>query len=184
MGLLSGYLGGAVDLIAQRVLDIMQGLLLLVLALVMAAALGPSLPNVILTISIPLIPFAARVIRSSTLSIREMTYIEAGRAIGGGGGRIAFRHTLPNTLGPFIVLTTAQLGSAILVESPLSFLGLSVPEPYPSWGRMLSVSAVEFAQRAPWVVIFPGVAISLAVFGSNLLGDALRDILDPRLRQA
>jgi len=184
VGLLSGYLGGAADLVAQRLMDIMQGLPLLVLALVMAAALGPSLPNVILAISIPLVPRAARVIRSSTLAIREMTYIEAARAIGVGGSRIAFRHILPNTLGPFIVLTTAQLGSAILVESSLSFLGLGVPEPYPSWGRMLSVSAAEFAQQAPWVVIFPGVAISLAVFGSNLLGDALRDVLDPRLRQA
>lgn len=184
VGLLSGYLGGAADLVAQRLMDIMQGLPLLVLALVMAAALGPSLPNVIQAISIPLVPRAARVIRSSTLPIREMTYIEAARAIGVGGNRIAFRHILPNTLGPFIVLTTAQLGSAILVESSLSFLGLGVPEPYPSWGRMLSVSAAEFAQQAPWVVIFPGVAISLAVFGSNLLGDALRDILDPRLRQA
>ncbi len=184
VGLLSGYLGGAADLTAQRLMDIMQGLPLLVLALVMAAALGPSLPNVILAISIPLVPRAARVIRSSTLAIREMTYIEAARAIGVGGSRIAFRHILPNTLGPFIVLTTAQLGSAILVESSLSFLGLGVPEPYPSWGRMLSVSAAEFAQQAPWVVIFPGVAISLAVFGSNLLGDALRDVLDPRLRQA
>ena len=184
VGLLSGYLGGIADLTAQRLMDIMQGLPLLVLALVMAAALGPSLPNVILAISIPLVPRAARVIRSSTLSIREMTYIEAARAIGVGGSRIAFRHILPNTLGPFIVLTTAQLGSAILVESSLSFLGLGVPEPYPSWGRMLSVSAAEFAQQAPWVVIFPGVAISLAVFGSNLLGDALRDVLDPRLRQA
>jgi peptide/nickel transport system permease protein len=183
VGLLSGYLGGASDMAAQRLMDIMQGLPLLVLALVMAALLGPSLPNVILAISIPLVPRCARVIRASVLSIREMTYIEAARAIGVGGIRTAFRHILPNTIGPFIVLTTAQLGSAILVESSLSFLGFGVPEPYPSWGRMLSVSAAEFAQRAPWVVIFPGVAISLAVFGSNLLGDALRDALDPRLRQ-
>jgi peptide/nickel transport system permease protein len=184
VGLLAGYLGGASDLISQRLMDIMQGLPLLVLALVMAASLGPSLPNVVLAISIPLIPRCARVIRSSTLSIREMAYIEAARAIGAGGLRTALRHILPNTIGPFIVLTTAQLGSAILVESSLSFLGFGVPEPYPSWGRMLSVSAAEFAQHAPWVVIFPGVAISLAVFGTNLLGDALRDALDPRLRQA
>lgn len=183
VGLLSGYLGGKVDLISQRILDIMQGLPLLVLALVMSAALGPSVWNVILAISIPLIPRAARVIRASTLTIREMAYVEAARALGSKGSRIAFRHILPNTLGPFIVLTTAQLGSAILVEASLSFLGMGVPEPYPSWGRMLSVSAAEYAQKAPWLVIFPGLAISLAVFGFNLLGDALRDILDPKLRR-
>jgi len=184
IGLLSGYLGGKTDLIAQRVMDILQGLPLLVLALVMAAALGPSIPNVIIAISIPIIPRAARVIRSSVLAIREFAYIEAARALGVGHLSIAFRHILPNTVGPFIVLATAQLGSAILVEAALSFLGLGVPEPSPSWGRMLSVSATEYAQKAPHLVLFPGFAISLAVFGSNLLGDALRDVLDPRLRGA
>ncbi len=184
IGLWTGYLGGKTDLITQRVLDILQGLPLLVLALVMSAALGPSVQNVVIAISIPIIPRAARVIRASVLSIREMQYIEAARAIGIAHLRIAFRHVLPNTIGPFIVLGTAQLGSAILVEATLSFLGLGVPEPYPSWGRMLSVSAAEYAQKAPHLVIFPGLAISLAVFGSNLLGDALRDTLDPRLRGA
>jgi peptide/nickel transport system permease protein len=182
IGLLSGYVGGKTDLITQRVLDILQGLPLLVLALVMSASLGPSVQNVIIAISIPIIPRAARVIRASVLSIREMQYVEAARALGISHLRIAFRHILPNTMGPFIVLGTAQLGSAILVEATLSFLGLGVPEPYPSWGRMLSVSAAEYAQKAPHLVLFPGIAISLAVFGSNLLGDALRDTLDPRLR--
>ena len=182
IGLLSGYVGGKTDLVAQRVLDILQGLPLLVLALVMSASLGPSIENVVIAISIPIIPRAARVIRSSVLSIREMQYVEAAGAVGVGHLRIAFRHILPNTMGPFIVLCTAQLGSAILVEATLSFLGLGVPEPYPSWGRMLSVSAAEYAQKAPHLVLFPGIAISLAVFGSNLLGDALRDTLDPRLR--
>jgi peptide/nickel transport system permease protein len=182
IGLLSGYVGGKTDLIAQRLLDILQGLPLLVLALVMSASLGPSIQNVVIAISIPIIPRAARVIRSSVLSIREMQYVEAARSMGLRHLRIAFRHILPNTVGPFIVLCTAQLGSAILVEATLSFLGLGVPEPYPSWGRMLSVSAAEYAQKAPHLVIFPGLAISLAVFGSNLLGDALRDTLDPRLR--
>jgi len=182
IGLLSGYVGGNTDLITQRILDILQGLPLLVLALVMSAALGPAVHNVIIAISIPIIPRAARVIRSSVLSIREMQYVEAARALGVRHLRIAFRHILPNTMGPFIVLCTAQLGSAILVEATLSFLGLGVPEPYPSWGRMLSVSAAEYAQKAPHLVLFPGIAISLAVFGSNLLGDALRDTLDPRLR--
>jgi peptide/nickel transport system permease protein len=184
IGLLSGYAGGTTDLITQRLLDILQGLPLLVLALVMSAALGPAIHNVVIAISIPIIPRAARVIRSSVLSIREMQYVEAARALGVRHLRIAFRHILPNTVGPFIVLCTAQLGGAILVEATLSFLGLGVPEPYPSWGRMLSVSAAEYAQKAPHLVLFPGVAISLAVFGSNLLGDALRDVLDPRLRGA
>jgi peptide/nickel transport system permease protein len=184
IGLLSGYAGGRVDLIGQRVLDILQGLPLLVLALVMSASLGPSIHNVIVAISIPIIPRAGRIVRSSVLSIREMQYVEAARALGLRHLRIAFRHVLPNTMGPFIVLCTAQLGAAILVEAALSFLGLGVPEPYPSWGRMLSVSAAEYAQKAPHLVLFPGLAISLAVFGSNLLGDALRDTLDPRLRGA
>jgi peptide/nickel transport system permease protein len=184
VGLLSGYVGGKTDLVTQRVLDILQGLPLLVLALVMSAALGPAIHNVVIAISIPIIPRAARVIRSSVLSIREMQYVEAARSLGVRHARIAFRHIMPNTIGPFIVLCTAQLGSAILVEATLSFLGLGVPEPYPSWGRMLSVSAAEYAQKAPHLVLFPGVAISLAVFASNLLGDALRDTLDPRLRGA
>jgi peptide/nickel transport system permease protein len=184
IGLLSGYFGGKLDLITQRLLDILQGLPLLVLALVMAASLGPSIPNVVVAISIPIMPRAARVIRSSVLSIREMQYVEAARALGLQHLRIAFRHVMPNTIGPFIVLMTAQLGSAILTEAALSFLGLGVPEPWPSWGRMLSVSAAEYAQKAPYLVLFPGIAISLAVFGSNLLGDALRDTLDPRLRGA
>ena len=182
IGLVSGYCGGWIDLFAQRVMDILQGLPLLILALVMAAALKPSVNNVIVAISVPIIPMAQRVIRGSVLAIREFAYIEAARALGVGHLTIAFRHILPNTIGPFIVLTTAQFGSAILVEAALSFLGLGVPEPYPSWGRMLSVSAGEFAQKAPWLVIFPGTVISLVVFGSNLLGDALRDRLDPRLR--
>ena len=184
IGLLSGYVGGKTDLIAQRLLDILQGLPLLVLALVMSASLGPSVQNVVIAISSPIVPRAARVIRSSVLSIREMQYVEAARAVGISHLRIAFRHILPNTMGPFIVLCTAQLGSAILTEAALSFLGLGIPEPYPSWGRMLSVSAAEYAQKAPHLVLFPGIAISVAVFGSNLLGDALRDTLDPRLRGA
>ncbi len=184
IGVVSGYVGGWLDLTTQRMMDILQGLPLLVLALVMAAALGPSIGNVIIAISVPIIPRAQRVIRSSVLAIREFAYIEAARALGVGHLGIAFRHVLPNTIGPFIVLMTAQFGSAILVEAALSFLGLGVPEPYPSWGRMLSVSAAEFAQKAPWLVLFPGTAISLVVFASNLFGDAVRDKLDPRLRGA
>ena len=182
IGLMSGYLGGSFDLAMQRLMDIMQSLPLLVMALVMAAALGPSLENTIIAIAIPLVPTVARIVRSNTLSLREQPFVEAARAVGMGELRIAVRHVLPNTLAPLIVLATAQLGSAILVEASLSFLGLGIPEPYPSWGRMLSESAAEYVRTAPWLVIFPGVAISMTVFGTNLLGDALRDILDPRQR--
>ena len=182
VGLASGYLSGWVDLVFQRITDILQALPLLVLALVMTAALGPSLPNVIIAIAIPLIPTVARVIRANTLALRELPFVEAAKSIGMSETRIALRHVLPNTLAPLIVLATAQLGSTILTEASLSFLGLGIPEPYPSWGRMLSESAAEYVRTAPWLVIFPGVAISLAVFGTNLFGDALRDILDPRQR--
>jgi peptide/nickel transport system permease protein len=182
IGLMSGYIGGWVDLVAQRLMDILQALPLLVLALVMAASLGPSLENTIIAIAVALIPNVSRVVRSSTLSLREQPFVEAARAVGMGELRIAARHVLPNTLAPLIILGTAQLGSAILTEASLSFLGLGIPEPYPSWGRMLSESAAEYVRTAPWLVIFPGVAISLTVFGTNLLGDAMRDVLDPRQR--
>jgi peptide/nickel transport system permease protein len=182
VGLISGLAGRRLDAVIQPVLDIMQGFPLLVLALVMTAALGPSIGTVVIAISVPFIPRVARVVRAVALGVRETTYVEAARALGAGGLRVALRHVFPNTVAPLVVMTTAQLGSAILVEASLSFLGLGIPEPYPSWGRMLSVSAAEFAQRAPWVVIFPGLAISLVVFASNLFGDGLRDYLDPRLR--
>ncbi len=182
IGLLSGYLGGWIDLAAQRLIDILQSLPLLVMALLMAASLGPSLHNTIIAISIPLIPYSARVVRASTLSLREQPFVELAKAIGMSERRIALRHVLPNTLAPLIVLATAQFGSTILTEATLSFLGLGIPEPHPSWGRMLSESAAEYVRTAPWLVIFPGLAISFVVFGTNLLGDALRDILDPRQR--
>ena len=182
VGLACGYIGGWFDLLVQRVTEVMQALPLLVMALVITASLGPSLQNTIIAIAIPLIPTVSRVIRSNVLSLREMPYVEAAKATGMSEWRIAVIHVLPNTLAPLIVLATAQLGSTILTEASLAFLGLGVPEPYPSWGRMLSESAAEYVRTAPWLVIFPGVAISLVVFGSNLLGDALRDALDPRQR--
>jgi peptide/nickel transport system permease protein len=182
LGLMSGYMSGWIDLAVQRLIDVMQALPLLVLALVMAAALGPSLENTIIAISIPIVPHVARVIRANTLALREQPFVEAAKAVGMSDFRIAIRHVLPNTLAPLIVLATAQLGSAILTEASLSFLGLGIPEPFPSWGRMLSESAAEYLRTAPWLVIFPGLAISLVVFGTNLMGDALRDLLDPRQR--
>lgn len=182
LGLASGYIGGWFDLIVQRLAEIMQALPLLVMALVITASLGPSLINTIIAIAIPLIPNVARVIRSNVLSLRELPFVEAAKATGMSELRVAIVHVFPNTLAPLIVLATAQLGSTILTEASLSFLGLGVPEPYPSWGRMLSESAAEYVRTAPWLVIFPGLAISLVVFGANLLGDALRDSLDPRQR--
>ncbi len=182
VGLACGYIGGWFDLLVQRVTEVFQALPLLVMALVITASLGPSLRNTIIAIAIPLIPIVSRVIRSNVLSLREMPYVEAAKATGMSEWRVAIIHVLPNTLAPLIVLATAQLGSTILTEASLSFLGLGVPEPYPSWGRMLSESAAEYVRTAPWLVIYPGLAISLVVFGSNLLGDALRDALDPRQR--
>lgn len=182
IGLLSGYLLGWVDLIAQRLLEIMQSLPLLVMAIIMAAALGPALHNTILAIAFPLVPSVARVIRANTLSLREQPFVEAAKAIGMSESRIALRHVLPNTLAPLIVLATAQFGGVILIEASLSFLGLGIPDPHPSWGRMLSESAAEYVRTAPWLVLFPGAAISLVVFGTNLMGDALRDLIDPRQR--
>jgi peptide/nickel transport system permease protein len=181
-GLLSGYVGGWVDLLVQRLIDVLQALPLLVMALLMAASLGPSLHNTIIAIAVALIPTPARVVRASTLSLREQPFVESARAVGMSELRIALSHVLPNTLAPLIVIATAQLSAVILIEAALSFLGLGVPEPYPSWGRMLSQSAAEYVRTAPWLVIFPGLAISLVVFGTNLLGDAVRDLLDPRQR--
>ncbi|MFH1485650.1 MAG: ABC transporter permease [Chloroflexota bacterium] len=183
LGLVGGYLGGRTDNIIQRVMDVMMAFPMLVLALAIVAVLGASLNNVIFAIGFPIIPRTARVLRSNALSVKENQYVDAARAMGCGSWRIIFVHILPNCAAPYIVLATAQLGSAILVESSLSFLGLGIPPPHPSWGGMLTGAAQKFVQIAPWMAIYPGIAISLAVFGFNLLGDALRDVLDPRLRR-
>jgi len=163
-------------------MDIMLSFPMLILALAIVAILGSSVQNVVIAIAFPMIPRAARVVRGTALSVKETQYIDAARAIGCGDLRTMFRHMLPNCMAPYIVLVTAQLGSAILVEASLSFLGLGTPEPEPSWGLMLSGSAAQYAEYAPWMAIFPGMAITIAVLGFNLFGDALRDVLDPRLR--
>jgi peptide/nickel transport system permease protein len=166
----------------QRIMDIFLSFPLIVLALALVAILGNSLPNLITAIMIPMIPRCALVIRASALAIRGMPYVDAARAAGFGHTRIILRHMLPNVMAPYLIMLTAFLGQAILAESSLSFLGLGVQEPTPAWGLMLRGAAVEFAETAPWMAIFPGVAISLAVFAFNLFGDSLRDALDPRLR--
>jgi len=148
----------------------------------MVAILGNNLPNLITAITIPMIPRCALVIRASALAIREMPYVDAARAAGFGHTRIILRHMLPNVMAPYLIMLTAYLGQAILLEASLSFLGLGVSEPTPAWGLMLRGAAVQFAEAAPWMAIFPGFAISLAVFAFNLFGDSLRDALDPRLK--
>jgi peptide/nickel transport system permease protein len=181
-GLLSGFLGGKVDQILQRIADVMFTIPGLVLALVIVTMLGPSMLNVIIAIAIPRIPDTNRVIRSAVLSAKESLYVDAAHAIGCANWRIMLQHILPNVTAPYIVIVSAGLGGAILVEASLSFLGLGVPPPAPSWGRMLSLEGMRFFETAIWMAIFPGVFISAAVFGANLFGDALRDVLDPKLR--
>jgi peptide/nickel transport system permease protein len=182
IGVTSAYFGGKVDLLIQRVMDIFLSFPLIILALAVVAMLGTGLENVIAAITIPMIPRAALVARSSALAIREMPYVDAARAAGFRHGRIILRHMSPNVMAPYLIMLTAFLGQAILLEASLSFLGLGVSEPTPAWGLMLRGAAVQFAESAPWMAIFPGLAISLAVFAFNLFGDSLRDALDPRLR--
>src|SRR2546427_7619535 len=182
IGVTSAYFAGKVDLLIQRVMDIFLAFPLIILALAVVSILGTGIENVIMAITIPMIPRAALVARSSALAIREMPYVDAARAAGFSHRRIILRHMLPNVMAPYLIMLTAYLGQAILLEASLSFLGLGVAEPTPAWGLMLRGAAVQFAESAPWMAIFPGFAISLAVFAFNLFGDSLRDALDPRLR--
>jgi peptide/nickel transport system permease protein len=187
LGVIGAYLGGRVDQLIQRLMDVLLSFPLIVIAIAVVAALGTGedkLINVIAAITVPIIPRVARVVRSSALSVVNMPYIEATRAVGSGAIRIMFRHVAPNVFAPYLIMLTAFLGQAILLEASLSFLGLGVFEPTPSWGLMLRGAGMQFLEQAPWIAIAPGVAISLAVFGFNLFGDSLRDALDPRLRTA
>lgn len=182
IGMVSGYEAARFDLAVQRVIDSMQAFPALVLAMAMVAMLGASINNVIIALSIVIIPGESRVVRGATLSVKENQYIEAARAMGAGHLRILFQHIMPNVLAPVVILMSIQLGTVILAEASLSFLGLGTPPPTPTWGGMLSGTGRQFFEIAPWMAIFPGIAISLAVLGFNLLGDAIRDVLDPRLR--
>lgn len=184
LGVVCAYFGGKTDLIIQRFVEIVLSIPLIILALAVISILGTGMQNVILAITIPMIPRCAQVIRSSALSIREMPYVDAARASGFRHPRIIFRHIMPNVAAPYLIMLTAFLGQAILVEASLSFLGLGVAEPTAAWGLMLKGAAVEFAERAPWMAIFPGLAISAGVFGFNIFGDSLRDELDPKLRKS
>ncbi len=182
LGVASAYFGGWFDLIFQRIMDVFMAFPLVIMALAVVAVLGTGLDKVIIAITIPFIPQCARVVRSSALSIREIPYVDAARACGFGHARIILRHMVPNVMAPYLIMITAFVGQAILLEAVLSYLGLGVQEPTAAWGLMLKSGAEEYAESAPWIPIFPGIAISLAVFGFNLFGDALRDVLDPKLR--
>ena len=182
LGVASAYFGGRFDIICQRLVDIVMAFPLIVLALAVVATLGASTVNVIIAITIPFIPQCARVVRSSALAIREIPYVDAARALGYSHMRIIMKHMIPNVMAPYLIMLTTFVGQAILLEASLSYLGMGVQEPTPAWGLMLQGGAEEFAESAPWVPIFPGLAITLAVFAFNLFGDGLRDVLDPRLR--
>jgi peptide/nickel transport system permease protein len=187
LGVASAYFGGRIDDWVQRVMDVLLAFPIIVLALVVVAALKSSIVfgidvNLIIAIAIPILPRVERVVRSAALSVRVMPYVDAARAAGYSHTRIIFRHMAPNVVAPFLIMFTAFIAQAILAEASLSFLGLGVTEPTPAWGLMLSGNAADFFREAPWMIIFPGLAISLAVFAFNLFGDALRDWLDPRFK--
>ncbi len=187
IGVASAYFGGRTDMIIQRFMDIILAFPIIVLALAVVSVLGKNIVfgidwNLIIAIGLPMVPKVARVVRSSALAVREMPYIDAARTAGFSSTRIIFRHIVPNVTAPYLIMLTAFVGQAILLEASLSFLGLGVTEPTPAWGLMLSGSAIDFYQQAPWMIVFPGVAISLAVFAFNLFGDSLRDWLDPKIK--
>lgn len=183
LGVGSAYFGGKIDLILQRVMDVLMAFPLIIMALAVVAIFGTGVQNVIAAITVPLIPRCARVVRASALSIREVPYIDAARTSGFSHARIILRHMVPNVVAPFLIMLTAFVGQAILAEASLSYLGLGVQEPTPAWGLMLQGGAEEYASTAPWIAIFPGLAIALTVFGFSLFGDALRDAIDPKLRE-
>jgi peptide/nickel transport system permease protein len=180
-GVVTGYLGGRLDGVSQRLVDVLMALPPIILALSLMAALGQSVNNVILSLTVLLVPTAARTLRSQTLSVKESAFVEAARASGCREWRVIFRHVAPNTLATYIVLFTVNIAYAIVVEASLSFLGLGAPPDEPSWGSMLT-AGTQSLEAAPWMIFFPGLAISLTVFGLNLFGDAIRDLTDPRLR--
>ncbi len=182
LGVASAYFGGRFDLIFQRLMDIFMAFPLIIMALAVVSIFGTGAQNVIMAITIPFIPRCARVVRSSALTVREIPYIDAARSCGFGHARIILRHMVPNVMAPYLIMITAFVGQAILLEASLSYLGLGVQEPTPAWGLMLQGGAEEYAESAPWIAIFPGLAITLAVFAFNLFGDAVRDTLDPKLR--
>ena len=187
LGIASAYFGGRIDSFIQRIVDVLLAFPIIVLALVVVAAFRKSVVggvdvNLIIAISIPILPRVARVVRAAAFSVRVMPYVDAARTAGYSNTRIIFRHMAPNVVAPYLIMLTAFIAQAILLEASLSFLGLGVTEPTAAWGLMLSGNAADFYREAPWMILFPGIAISLAVFAFNLFGDSLRDFLDPRFK--
>jgi ABC-type dipeptide/oligopeptide/nickel transport system permease subunit len=182
-GVSSGYLGRRFDMVSQRLLDVMLSFPGLILAILLMAALGARLETVIIAIAVSRVPLSTRVIRSVVLSVKEFAYIEAARCVGATSPRIMIRHVAPQCLAPMLVILSANLGTAIFAESALAFLGIGVPEPTPTWGRMLGGVLSEAFRPPWWLIVFPGLAITITIMAANLVGDALRDVLDPRLRQ-
>ena len=183
-GLASGYLGGRFDIISQRIIEFLQSFPDLILAMAIAMALGSGTTTVIIAIAVTRIPFGGRVIRSVVLSLKEMSFVEAARSLGASKRRIMLRHILPQCVAPYLILATTHLGVAIIIEASLGFLGVGIPPPTPTWGNMLA-DALNAGLIPPWwLVFFPGVAITLTVLAFNLLGDGIRDAMDPRLRGA
>ena len=187
IGVVSAYFGGKTDMVIQRIMDVLLSFPIIVLAITVVAVLGKNVVlgvdiNLVIAIGLPMVPKVARVVRSSALAIRELPYIDAARTAGFSHTRIIFRHIVPNVVAPYLIMLTAFVAQAILAEASLSFLGLGVTEPTPSWGLMLSGAAADFYEQAPWMIVFPGLAISLAVFAFNLFGDSLRDWLDPKIK--
>ncbi|MFN7087708.1 MAG: ABC transporter permease [Burkholderiales bacterium] len=187
IGVVSAYFGGKTDMVIQRIMDVLLSFPIIVLAITVVAVLGKNIVlgvdiNLVIAIGLPMVPKVARVVRSSALAIRELPYIDAARTAGFSHTRIIFRHIVPNVVAPYLIMLTAFVAQAILAEASLSFLGLGVTEPTPSWGLMLSGAAADFYEQAPWMIVFPGLAISLAVFAFNLFGDSLRDWLDPKIK--
>jgi len=181
-GVASGYLGGRVDLISQRVLDVLMSLPSLILALLLMAGLGAGLTTVTVAIAVTRVPLSSRVVRSMVLSIKELAYVEAARVLGASEARVMARHVAPQCVAPFLIITTGHLGAAIFIEAALSFVGVGVPPPTPSWGNMLGGVLAEAFKPPWWMVVFPGVAITVTILAVNLFGDALRDFLDPKLK--
>jgi peptide/nickel transport system permease protein len=182
MGLLSGYAGGFVDLVIQRLMDAIMALPPLILLMVLATTLDQNFRNMIFAIAVFVAPGSSRVVRSAVLSLKEMPYVEAARALGASPGRVAFRHILPNTFAPVIVIASVGVGGVIITEAALGYLGLSVRMPQATWGNMLNAGAQQYMELAPLMAMAPGLAILVTVFSINMFGDGLRDVLDPRLR--
>src|SRR5262245_10373533 len=181
-GLASGYLGGRVDLLSQRVLDVLMSLPALILALLLMGALGAGLSTVIIAIAVTRVPLTTRIVRSMVLSVKELAYVEAAGALGASRARVMTRHVAPQCVAPFLIITTGHLGAAIFIEAALSFVGVGVPPPTPSWGNMLGGVLAEAFRPPWWMVVFPGAAITVTILAVNLFGDALRDFLDPKLK--